>query len=67
VNTTGSFAAAAFYLGVAALCAGAISGARSTVERRPGRLTIPLLILGAIGIIAALVAYAHGGRQVLPF
>ena len=62
-----SIAAAAFYIGLIALCAGAVLGARGAVERKRAPLTIPLLAVGAIGIAAALVAYANGPRQMLPF
>ena len=60
-------AAAAFYIGLVALCAGAIMRVRGIVEKKAAPLAVPLLALGVAGIAAALVAYAHGPRHMLPF
>ncbi len=62
-----SIAAIAFYAGLAAFAGGAIVGARGAVERKPARIAIPLLVLGALGIAAALLVYANGPRRMLPF
>jgi energy-converting hydrogenase Eha subunit E len=62
-----SVAAIALYVGLIALCAGAIGAARGTIERKPARLAIPLIVVGAIGIALAFVAYAQSPRHMLPF
>jgi uncharacterized membrane protein HdeD (DUF308 family) len=67
MHASETIAAAAFYLGLVTLCAGAILGARGAVEKKPSRLTVPLLAVGALAIAGSLFAYAHGPRQMLPF
>ncbi len=67
VKASESIAAVAFYVGLIALCAGAIVGARAAVERTKAPLAIPLLAIGAIALAGALIAYANGPRGLLPF
>ena len=65
-----SIAAIVFYLGVAALAVGAIIAARGAVERRGAsidRRAIVLIALGFVGIVSAVVVFATGPRNVLPF
>ena len=60
--------AAIFYLSVAALVGGTIRSLRSSVERnerdRPG---IILAAAGGRGLLVAIVAFATGPKNVLPF
>lgn len=65
-----TFAAIAFYLGVAALAVGAMLAARGAIERRgtgPDRRAIGLIACGLAGIGLAVVIFATGPRGVLPF
>jgi uncharacterized membrane protein YcfT len=60
--------AAVLYLSAGALAAGTIRSVRSSVEHKSrDRFGIALAATGAIGLIIAIVAFAHGPRTVLPF
>jgi len=67
MSASESVATIAFYVGLVALCAGAIIGARGAVERTGARAALPLVIVGAVGIALALAVYAQGPRKMLPF
>jgi hypothetical protein len=65
-----TFAAIAFYLGVAALVVGAMLAARGAIEKRGvgvDRRVIGLIAGGFLGIGVAVAIFATGPHGVLPF
>ncbi len=66
---TESFAAIAFYVGLAALVFGSIRLARASLERRSGRevLGIGALALALVCFTVAVLIFVGGPRGVLPF
>jgi len=65
---TAGATAIVFYASVAALVAGTIRALRSSIERRQrDRIGIVLAASGAIGLVAAIVAFATGPKNLLPF
>jgi drug/metabolite transporter (DMT)-like permease len=63
------FAAAVFYVSIAALVGGAMFFARSTIERGPGRdrRGLVLVLVGLVGIVISVAIYVVGPRKMLPF
>jgi hypothetical protein len=63
------FAAAIFYVSIAALVGGAMFFARSVIERGAGRdrRGLVLLVVGLVGIVISVGMYVVGPRKVLPF
>ncbi len=65
---TAGATAIVFYVSVAALVAGTIRALRSSVERKQrDRIGIVLAACGAVGLVAAIVAFATGPKNALPF
>ncbi len=69
VGASEGFAAAAFYVALAATVGGAMMLARGAVERATGgkRFAFVLLGIGLAGIAVSVVAYLTGPRRMLPF
>jgi threonine/homoserine/homoserine lactone efflux protein len=63
------FAAAIFYLSIAALIGGAMFFARGVIERgvRRDRRALVLVIVGLVGIVISVGIYVAGPRKMLPF
>jgi hypothetical protein len=65
------FAAAIFYVSIAALVGGAMFFARAAIERGPGRdrraLVLVLVVVGLVGIVVSVAMYVVGPRRMLPF
>jgi hypothetical protein len=64
------FAAAIFYVSIAALIGGAMVFARSVIERTgsgQGRRGLILVVIGLVGIVASVGMYVVGPRKTLPF
>jgi drug/metabolite transporter (DMT)-like permease len=63
------FAAAVFYVSIAALIGGAMFFARSAIERGPGRdrRGLVLVLVGLVGIVISVAIYVVGPRKMLPF
>jgi hypothetical protein len=63
------FAAAVFYVSIAALVGGAMFFARSTIERgaERDRRGLVLVLVGLAGIVISVAIYVVGPRKMLPF
>jgi hypothetical protein len=63
------FAAAIFYVSIAALVGGAMFFARAAIERGPGRdrRALVLVVVGLVGIVVSVAMYVVGPRRMLPF
>jgi hypothetical protein len=63
------FAAAIFYVSIAALVGGAMFFARGAIERGAGRdrRALVLVVIGFAGIAVSVAMYVVGPRKILPF
>ncbi len=63
------FAAAVFYVSIAALIVGAMFFARGAIERGAGRdrRGLILVVVGLSGIVVSVAMYVVGPRRMLPF
>jgi hypothetical protein len=63
------FAAAIFYVSIAALVGGAMFFARGVIERgaRRDRRGLILVLVGLVGIVISVGIYVVGPRKMLPF
>ena len=63
------FAAAVFYVSIAALIGGAMFFARAVIERGAGRdqRGLVLVVVGLVGIAISVAMYVMGPRKMLPF
>jgi len=63
------FAAAIFYVSIAALVGGAMFFARGVIEReaRRDRRGLILVVVGLVGIVVSVAIYVVGPRRMLPF